>query len=68
MNRREMLSSAFRQLAQALPRLVAQGNLGLRMTGGLAAPPPPEALSFPRKMQESALPGPKPIKEDEVWP
>ncbi len=64
MNRREMLSSGFRQLAQALPRLVAQGSLGLLMTGGLAALPPPEALSFPRKMQEPALSGPKPIKED----
>ncbi len=64
MNRREMLSAGFRKLAQTLPGLAAKGNLGVILTGGVAAPPPTEALSFPRKPQEPALLGPKPIKED----
>ena len=62
MNRREMLNSGFLYLAQALPRLV--GKKSLSLTGAAAVPPPEEALSFPRKPQETALPGPKPIREE----
>jgi hypothetical protein len=61
MNRREMLNSGFLYLAQTLPGLV--GKKSLSWTGA-AAGPPPEALSFPSKPQEPALPGPKPIGEE----
>ncbi len=64
MNHREMLSSGFAQLVQALPRLVGRGRLGARLADGVAAPPPAEALSFPQQTQKPASSGQKPLKED----
>jgi hypothetical protein len=62
MNRREMINSGFLYLAQALPRLINKSSLSL--TGAAAMPPTEEALSFPSKTQEPALPDPKPIREE----
>ena len=55
MNRRDMLRSGFRDLAQALPlALGAAGGLGRLLNGVAALAPRPGAASFPRKDMEAA--------------
>ena len=64
MNRREMLVTGFRQLAQALPGLVTRRKVST-LTGSASAPPHREALSFPQKPHEVDDPAQKsPVKED----
>jgi hypothetical protein len=55
MNRREMLRTGFRDLAQALPlALGAAGGLGSLLHGVSQMARPPRAASFPRGNMEVA--------------
>lgn len=65
MNRREMLTAGFRQIARTLPGLAkANRSLAPWLNAAAPAPPPPEALSFPPQVREPAPDGQKPFKED----